>query len=382
MTVRSHRSQQRGQVLVLFVFGALAMIAMVAFVVDGGNAWAQQRITQNGTDASSEAGATVLAQRMGGVSRTDQDVLDEVIATATAMAIEVVDAQYTDIEGDPIGRTVGATGSAPPPSDAYGVAVTARRPFGTYFARAVGMDQFTAVTDATAIAGYGHPFGYMFLPVTPPVNMLTCDGRNDPAFVLPPTGWNTRDIYRIPLCKNGPGNVGWIDWTPTAGGTSELVEVILDPSSAPPIPLPSWQYVTETGNTNSQQVQDALRTWDGKVVMLPLFDSTCDTQPPGPEVEDCPPDNVGGSGQNQWYHFPAAAAFRLCATGVVDGEGDPCTPHGAYLTGNDQSVCDSGNGATSCLVGQFVNYITEGIVTGKLTGNPSPSSFIVVQLIK
>lgn len=373
---------ERGQVLALFAFGAVAMLAMTGLVVDGGNAWAQQRITQNGTDAAAQAGATVLAQRMGGAAKTDRNVLDEVTATATGMGIEVRDAQYTDILGDPIGRTVGATGGAAPPAGAQGVAVIARKTFGTFFAGVVGVDQLSATSAATAIAGTGQPRRSGFLPVTPPIAVVTCTGQNDPAFALVPTRWNTNQIYRVPLCKSGPGNVGWIDWTPPAGGTSELVQAILDPSGTPPIPLPSWQYMAQTGNVNSKAVEDAMRTYDGQIVLMPIFDSTCDTQPLGPDVSDCPSRNVGGKGQNQWYHFSAVAAFQLCASAVIDGDGTACTAHGAYVSGSDKPVCDTGNGATSCLVGQFVNIITEGTVTGPLVGNPGPSTIIMVQLIR
>jgi Flp pilus assembly protein TadG len=389
MTTDIHR-RQRGQVLALFAFGALVLVGMVAFVVDGGNAWAQQRITQNGTDAASLAGTTVVARVLGGEALTDSDVEDEVQATAAAMEIVVDDAQYTNIDGDPIGTTVGSIGSSRPPVDAAGVAVTAHRDFGTYFARALGMDQMTAVTHATAITGYGQPYGTGVLPVTPPVNVVTCDGQNDPVFDLDPvTGqpywWSTNKLYRVPLCKNGPGNVGWIDWTPPSGGTNELADAIIPPPYGPPIALPSWNFVTQTGNTNSGQVEDALRYWDGKHVLIPLFDSTCNTQPLGNLVTDCPPPNVGGNGQNQWYHFPVIAVFKMCITGDTDSSVPPqtCTDHGAYIQGNNRSVCDTGNGATSCLVGQFVNMITEGTVTGPLSGTPvGPSRFVVVQLIK
>ena len=62
------RSAQRGQALVLMVGGMVAVIAMVALIVDGGNAWSQQRIVQNGSDATAEAGAIVMAQRFAGVA--------------------------------------------------------------------------------------------------------------------------------------------------------------------------------------------------------------------------------------------------------------------------------------------------------------------------
>ncbi len=51
------RSRESGQVLALFALGFVAFIAAVAFVLDGGNAYAHQRISQNGSDAASLAGA-------------------------------------------------------------------------------------------------------------------------------------------------------------------------------------------------------------------------------------------------------------------------------------------------------------------------------------
>ena len=59
---------QRGQILVLMAGGMVAVILMIALVIDGGNAWAQKRIVQNGTDAMAEAGAIVMAQRFAGVT--------------------------------------------------------------------------------------------------------------------------------------------------------------------------------------------------------------------------------------------------------------------------------------------------------------------------
>jgi hypothetical protein len=142
--------------------------------------------------------------------------------------------------------------------------------------------------------------------------------------------------------------------------------------------MPSWNFVTQTGNINAGGVEAALRTYDGEVVLIPIFDSTCDTEPSGPDVEDCPPVNVGGNGSNQWYHFPEVAAFQLCDESIPEC---PLT-HGAYVNGNNSAACDTGNGATSCLVGRFVHFIYEGTVTGPLSSVPGPTEFIVVQLIR
>ena len=59
------------------MFVALSMtvvLAAAAMVIDGGNAMAQQRGTQNATDAAALAGALTLAQDMGGENQTDSDV--------------------------------------------------------------------------------------------------------------------------------------------------------------------------------------------------------------------------------------------------------------------------------------------------------------------
>lgn len=52
------------------------------------------------------------------------------------------------------------------------------------------------------------------------------------------------------------------------------------------------------------------------------------------------------------------------------------------MQGNDRSICDTGNGATSCLVGDFGSAIVSGYVTGPIDPTSGPSDILVVQLIK
>ena len=182
--------------------------------------------------------------------------------------------------------------------------------------------------------------------------------------------WVLGPVYIVPLCKNGPGNVGWLDWTPPGGGTSELICSIQTPNN-PAIDLPSWQYVTETGNVNSTGVETALRAYDGEVVLIPQFDQTCGPGPHGtpdsskpaintPPNYGCPAGALGGNGNNQWYRFPSFAYFQMCSNADTE-----CVnlgvPHGAYVNGNN-SECDTGNGATSCLAGKFVEILGSGTV--------------------
>ena len=54
----SARPRDGGQILVLFALGLVAFVAGVALVIDAGNAYAQQRGVQNGSDAAANADGT------------------------------------------------------------------------------------------------------------------------------------------------------------------------------------------------------------------------------------------------------------------------------------------------------------------------------------
>lgn len=392
---RNRRRTQGGQVLVVMAGGIIAVLAMVGLIVDGGSAFAHQREAQNGSDAAADAGAITLAQGINGTAPADTAVLAAVNGAAANNHLDTAVAYYTDVRGRlltaigtpalstafavQVGQAIG--GMVPPCLDATscvngrasGVQVGGHRSIRTSVANIIGINSIAIDAGATAVAGYltgtcDAQAGCNVLPVTFPVTIVTCDGQNNPVPAVPPVPYVVGSHYTIPLCKNGPGNVGWLDWTPPAGGTSELVNAILNPTN-PPIPVPSWQYITSTGNINAKAVEDALNTYAGKVVLIPQFDGTCDAQPSGVAVGNCPVGNLGGNGTNQWYHLPQFAALLLDS------------PKAAYITGSNAAQCDTGNGATSCIKGTFVNFITGGVV-GPGVGSGGNTSVVGVQLIK
>jgi hypothetical protein len=137
-------------------------------------------------------------------------------------------------------------------------------------------------------------------------------------------------------------------------------------------------------------VEDAIRNYGGQIVMIPQFDSTCRTRNGDPDPDSSQPTvNTGpsygcpyppgtGNGQKIWYKMPSFAHLQLCAPGDPD-----CGPrHGAYIQGNDRAVCDTGNGATSCLVGRFVDILATGTVGAGGAGGGTGSKALGVQLIK
>ena len=65
----ARQRDESGQAIVIFAGGLIAILAVLALVIDTGNVWANQRMVQNGSDAAAEAGAIVLAERLAGVRR-------------------------------------------------------------------------------------------------------------------------------------------------------------------------------------------------------------------------------------------------------------------------------------------------------------------------
>ena len=441
VTVRSLRDRrpQAGQALVVMVGVMLLSIAILAMIIDGGNVVTQQRVAQTGADSTAEAGAIVLAARLAGAATPalgwDGEVANKVALSAAANNTNVQAAYYTDICGIPLrpngnaalnadgtenlsvalqvgtGNLPGGSATTPDcPSlsvgPVAGVMVIGQKTVPAYVARAIGIPAFAVNTRATAVTGYLQ--GYCgstqgdwcaVFPLAIPVNTLGCDGNNDP--VPGSDAWPWNRVITVPLCRAGPGNVGWIDWDPPAGGAAELVCSIVN-SDNPAIVLPSWQFMAATGNTNGggnctsnrtginySGVEDAMRGYNGQTVLIPQFDMTCRTYNGDPDpisalptinqdpYYGCPYLPGGGNGQNLWYRMPSFAYFKLC---------DPADPdcggrQGAYIQGGNAAECDTGNGSTSCLVGRFTDILSTGTV-GPGAGAGTGAKALGIQLIK
>jgi hypothetical protein len=371
MTRTSRRSAPEGQTLVIVALAMVVLVGMVGVVIDVGFEWAANRDAQNGTDATAHAGAVVLMRHMSAGDASlldDDDVAAAVNSMADETGIDLESAEYTDYLGDTtIGVDVGDGG--PIPAGAQGVYVVASRTHETLMARVVGITELTATTDAAAVAGpTDEPCpegqGCALLPVTFPNTQVTCDGQN--RAVPTELKWPLGTDLVLPLCGMFPGGVGWIDWTPPGGGAGdELADDICNPDTE--ITLPDWFFVTQTGNTNSGNVQTCFEQWINKPILVPLFDDMCRIDP----LADNPcPAGEPPSGQNSWYHFPTYASFYL--TGV-------------YIQGHHPAECDTGNGATSCLHGKFVDTSGTGTVGQYIPPDPDAApvtEFFTVQLMR
>ena len=393
----------RGQSLVIFAIALTAIIAMVGLVIDGGNAFVQQRATQNGNDAVAEAGAGQLARRMLGVPPAGDDatwdtrVADAINQTAAANGVTVVGTpQYVSWDPDAkVAMPLGPVGTGAIPSTAQGVQVGTNRTFSTYFSGVIGLTSFTATTDATAVTGYAETAGAGgLIPLTLPIVLTQCEqGGGSSRLFLPGGGvdWPVGPLNRValPLCSNGPGNVGWIDWDPPAGGASEVGESIRTPNN-PPIRTKQWYFITEQGAITS--LDDDLDTWEGKDIKLPIFHveanpdgtpsliGTCDDTPANDrrDLSDCAPGDVGMNGAQGWYYLVSFADFRLENSYVQGNHEAECNDPALVSTAGTEGAV---NPPDNCLIGYFKAPVVAGEFEAGGMVPESSFSPVAIQLV-
>jgi hypothetical protein len=394
----------------MFVVGFFAVIAGTAFVVDGANAMAQQRGTQNGADAAAEAGTVVIAQYlMGGSSATgavgtcptpttdpwDLEVCKAVYGSAANNNVTIAAAKYTDFKGAPMADV----GSGAMPTGAQGVQAYTDRRFDTYFARAIGIASFTATTQATAVTGVVTTLcaagsGCGLFPITVPFQTDTCDntGKLEPGVgdwpFLGDAQTTPANEAIVPICKDknddigggSAGSVGWLELGTALGATTTgacentFKSAVTNPCIVS-MPFPTW-IKTFTGGVGKGGggIQDALNAYHLDIVQIPLFDGTCKTQPAGTLLADCAPGDIG-TGINTWYHIPSFASFKLDAF---------------YISGADRKQCDqlpgapfvTGNGANGCFKGWWVVALPGPGAIDLTPVTPSTTNRLGVQLIK
>jgi Flp pilus assembly protein TadG len=375
-SLRPEHRREHGQIIVLFALGLVALVAGVGLIVDGGNAYAQQRAVQNGSDAGANAGSVVLAQRLGGVTKTDADVAAAITSNAGLNSITST-AYYTNVSGQPIDASGNATtaalaaqvGNGNIPLNAQGVHVGGNRTFGTTFAKVVGLNSFKASAEAIAVTGRlegGH-----FLPFIFPTNITDCSGNGN--LGLPQNQWPVSQPgtppnhpqgteFIVPLCKTGSGSFMILDFD---GSPNDCVSDVTNPPAIQWDTFPVWVN-TDNGNNCANPMVAAVNALQGQIVLIPICDASL---PPG-----C---NTSG-GSNGQYHVSGVVAFYIDYMDDSNNKNNSkCQSH----TNPDGQVLQTiaGNGSSSCIAGWFVHFITTGPVGSGPVGN---TDAIGIQLIK
>lgn len=387
-TGRDRSRGEAGQIIVIAALAMMALIAGVSLILEGGNAYAHQRVVQNAADSVANAGATVLAQRLGGGTQADGDVLAAMDSIATANHLDTYKAYYTDVKGKLL-NTAGAIaaneaaaaqvgpadGSTIPPG-AQGVKVGGSQIFGTTFARAIGITQFKASADAIAITGA--LTGGKVLPVVFPVSVNECDGTgsttytdapwrlsNPPLIGTDPYKHPTGQEWIIPLCKTGSGSFMILDLKADQDCQQEAESASAVQFAAFPVDVS-----TDTGNDCTKKIEDAVAKLQGQVVYIPICDGAADL------AYSCVTD-LGSGGK---YHIVRMVGFFIDFLSYSnDKNSSPCVLTTSPTYGTPMANAVGGNGSSSCLAGWFVRYITSGPVGSGAINN---GEAIGVQLIR
>jgi hypothetical protein len=382
------RRRQAGQALVLMTLAMVAMLAMGALVIDGGNAFVQQRATQNGADAAAEAGAVVLAYNLSGGSHSDSEVLAAVTASAAKNSITLqspVPALYTNVNGNSLGITVGTLSGAMPPAAAAGVRAFGSRTFSTFLGGIVGINQLGSSAQATAVsgpsAGCQLSAGCALLPLTFPVNPTICDGTGEqitvgegPYTIVPIDAMNAGNESILGICKTADGSVGWLSigapLSACGNGVNGLLCLIETPVSSMTFPI--W-LPTETGNVNSSPVDRAVNAYDNTIVYIPFYDCWKNNVGQGHSEVPCPAPPFSAQGNNTFYRIKGVYGFYLDHA-YINANNPQCNP-----PPGPGSPPVGGNGGTGCLKGWFVQPMD---ATAVGFGSFTPGEALAVQLIR
>jgi Flp pilus assembly protein TadG len=256
--LRQGFGQEEGAALVYvtLVFPVLLMLAGLA--MDGSNLYVQQRRVQNAADSAALAGARAIA-----LGQTNAQISNEVNDLVTANGATIVGWNYIN--------------------QGKGIQVQAMRTFATFFAQVMGYETLTVQSSASAQFS-AVTSGDNLLPMTMMCDDVDSDADSGFQYGATYTLWSN-DMTQ-------PGNFGWVDWNGTPVGTDELAANILNPSNSGSWAIGDW-IPAGPGVRAALPVREALDTWIGQTVTIPLYDV------------------VTGNGSNVQYRVCSFAEFIL-----------------------------------------------------------------------
>jgi hypothetical protein len=291
-------AREDGQSIIMVAILLVVLIALMALVLDVGNAYAQRRVTQNAADAAALAASSELAR---GSATTNANVLAKARTYAQQNGIDpnTVVARYFSF--NPTTQQQTDLGLVPndnsvPRSDADGVVASVGRTFPTYLAGVVGRYSMTASADASGYVGRGvcsagGPGNPLF-PIG--ISRDTFTPLSDDFF----PAYGEDNTYVIWGEKTSPGNFQWLSWNQSPGHSSEqtLLNNLGGAANSgtwnvdSDIPAgPGHMTSSGTAGLLQQRINGTLQN----PVTVPIYDY------------------VTGTGSNATYHVAGFAKFKL-----------------------------------------------------------------------
>ncbi len=292
--------REEGQSILIIAGGLVVLVALMALVVDAGNAYQQRRQMQNAVDAGSQAGSIALAQAKPNgaiVAAIRQYVSANGVDPNQVQAYYVVqDANGNDIPvttntidayglSNPAPTTLNVNGVNLP---VVGVQVQGDKTFNTFFAGVVGFKQMTVDGGSSAYAQCGACSASGLFPIA--LNSQSFIVNGQPAVY---TEQSSPD-YTYTIFENkqtGPGNFGYVSWNNDPSEPT-LVNNMNNPQNSGTW-LVGQSVPGATGTMASSGERSALQSYLNKIVTIPVYDTTA------------------GQGNNLTYHIVGFASFRI-----------------------------------------------------------------------
>lgn len=161
---------QKGQSLVLVALAMVVLVAFVGLALDGGLAYSERREAQNATDAAAMAGSYELRQQLWVENRLPGNIDQDAIMREILWAAELhnvpdtdpgndltngnIQAFYTSSEGNTLCE-VTVCSPVTVATQASGIFVQALKPFDTFFAGLVGINELSMSASSVAVVHAG-----------------------------------------------------------------------------------------------------------------------------------------------------------------------------------------------------------------------------------
>ena len=177
---------ERGQALVIMVFGIVVLLIVAGLAVDGGTIFMERRHVQNAADASALAGTRLLAAAIcDEPSATDAAILAEVRKLA---AENDVRNPATAVRADYVNQNeavLGSVGGGSIPVGSTGISTNIELTRTTYFLSLVDIDTSAASAHAMAMTGPVIRFsGGGMLPIAVPLEVVEALEPGDDFYII------------------------------------------------------------------------------------------------------------------------------------------------------------------------------------------------------
>lgn len=261
---RPSERSDRGQILVLFALGLVAMVAMVGLVLDGGDTFAQRRGEQNAADMAALAGANAYMNTSGGVGA-------KTAAANAAAAAAATRNGYTAGGGITLGVVVALKSS--------GAEVTANltAPHVNNFARVMGFNSWDVSVTASAQAG-AIDTGVGAAPWIMNIGAFNTNGTPKYTSSNPIAFGDANGDYPVSAT-----DLAWTDFNGSNNVNTNEVRRIIDGSNVVTATIDFEQYIGQHNQGNHTALYGDVQAYlAGKDVPIPIV-GPCPTGSPHPD---------------------------------------------------------------------------------------------------